>query len=329
MQQDNNTMTPEREREFADVAQHVLEELDIQGIASESSGLYFIYMDYYEELSDDLIGKILTSNNPRNTLSSIITEIEDSHIGYHIDSIAAEMSGIITAIGTFTDEEYGHILNKAMDKVVFALDHEFFQQDVRLNIIADIDDAACDFSSVIVGPHYLADELTSLAEYHDTAWYWLARQQGYDDAQILAALSNAEFGGSRFLESLYREIMDSTSAMGKLTFLVRTTLDTAIQLTEAVNEAWSKGVEHNGYSRVSTGTVSIPKHTTVGFIDDWNGSGGTLGIHLERRLELPIRYIFSALPDGEDGVHSVKDIYGIGPDYWDALIDVRLNYKQA
>ena len=63
------------------------------------------------------------------------------------------------------------------------------------------------------------------------------------------------------------------------------------------------------------GMIIISKRAETGLYDPWNGGGSLLEIQLEKDVELPIKFIRSALPDGADG-YSISSAYGLCGSAW-------------
>ena len=63
--------------------------------------------------------------------------------------------------------------------------------------------------------------------------------------------------------------------------------------------------------------------------DLWNGGGSVFEIQLEKDVRLPIKFIRSALPDGEDGNYSVESVYGMCCSVWrpDMVKEIHLPRK--
>ena len=57
--------------------------------------------------------------------------------------------------------------------------------------------------------------------------------------------------------------------------------------------------------------------------DSWVGGGGCWGIELEKDIELPIKFIHKAIPDGWFH-YSMKECYGVTSDCWkDAIKEIK------
>ena len=62
--------------------------------------------------------------------------------------------------------------------------------------------------------------------------------------------------------------------------------------------------------------IAIPKETTCGLFDAWDGAGGLLGIELVRDFHLPKKFIEDIIPD--DALrYGIKDVYGTDETLWE------------
>jgi hypothetical protein len=130
------------------------------------------------------------------------------------------------------------------------------------------------------------------------------KQQGYSVQQINDFIENKDFQGSKLLESIYTECLNTTTCMNALTFFVSMTIDECFDLHEAVSNKENAGK-----------TMTISKDTPCGLYDPWSGAGSVLEIKLEKDVELPMAYVDSAYPDGCRG-YGVDDIYGMMRSFW-------------
>ena len=118
-----------------------------------------------------------------------------------------------------------------------------------------------------------------------------------------------------FLESMRVEVANLLSGACTVTFLVEMTLEELIELNRLIRLQDRNGHFPDAAQKPYCGYVILDKATEAGLFDPWNGCGGCFEIELERDVKLPVKYIRSALPDGEDG-HSVESVYGMCGSVW-------------
>jgi len=93
-----------------------------------------------------------------------------------------------------------------------------------------------------------------------------------------------------------------TSHMNVLTFLVEMTLDDLMKLNQLIQQD-------------GDAFIMLNKGTETGLYDPCNGGGSCFEIELEKDVQLPVKYIRSALPDGGDG-YGVNEVYGLCASAW-------------
>lgn len=103
--------------------------------------------------------------------------------------------------------------------------------------------------------------------------------------------------------------------MNTLTFLVKMTLQEIIELNELIKLQDKNGHKYDATKRPYCGYIILGKNTECGLFDPWNGAGSVLEISLEKDVRIPVRFIRSALPDGEDG-WGVGNVYGVVSSLW-------------
>jgi len=120
-----------------------------------------------------------------------------------------------------------------------------------------------------------------------------------------------------FLESLRVELANTPSHIMALVFLAEMTVGDLIKLNVRMKKQAVDG--HRAYDateRPDCGTIHISKKAETGLYDCWNGGGGPFEIILEKDLDLPLKFIHSALPDGGQGRWSISDTYGMCGSAW-------------
>ena len=68
----------------------------------------------------------------------------------------------------------------------------------------------------------------------------------------------------------------------------------------------------------------------TGLYDPWGGGGSVFEIELEKDVEIPLRIVRSAMPDGCDGAASIAEVYGMCSSAWrDTLIAIKAQADAA
>ena len=108
--------------------------------------------------------------------------------------------------------------------------------------------------------------------------------------------------------------------MNCLTFLVRMTLEDAMELQERIKEDKKLKSDSSWYdpkNRLGTDFIAINKRVECGLFDTWNGGGGCLEIELEKDIKLPLKYIDSIEVDKSNTRgYGVADVYGLDSSPW-------------
>jgi hypothetical protein len=87
-----------------------------------------------------------------------------------------------------------------------------------------------------------------------------------------------------------------------------------IELNTLIKMQDRDGIKYDKRSNPDCGIIKIGRNAMVGLYDPYSGAGSCMEIELERNVELPIKFIRSALPDG--GLYSVKEVYGMMRSAW-------------
>ena len=302
------------------VIERIREALNVHTYLEEDEGgSYYgeIYADYNDELCVDTVCKILDSKYPRETFHDIITEA-------YIHSDMYEYGPVLKALeehfgdsdeGLDYDEHEEFIRDWVYDNVRFNFPYDhYLNQDVCLNIMVDSGDGNYDYTLNNFFNWY-ADRSDEREISELSSLVWLMKQQGYTTEQIHDFIKTEDTQGSKFLESVMEESANCSTSMGAVTFFVKMPLKEAMDLHERLyvgemEKTLAGYQEHTAKIAARNGVLVIDKRVCCGLFDPWGGSGGLLGIQLERDVELPIKLIDSALPDGGRG-YSAANVYGM------------------
>lgn len=311
------------EKEIKNIIVNALNERDELTYHESHGSPYWefdVYANYQDKLSDDQIKEILSSDDPKLELIDILYDVYadytidaiDEIKRYVFDSIAEKYSEDISA------EEENEISDFIHDFVFYNLpeDH-YLDQEVNVDILVNNGDNNYDFTLHHTYPmNYGSDVIDEHA-----GIVLLAKLQGYSLYDLRQALAQGDVTKEpkTFLESVRSEIANQTTSMGVLTFLAKVSLADAIELQKDVKYADSTGYEFHPESRRDCGYITIAKNAFCGLYDPWNGAGSDFDIKLEKAVKLPIKYIYSVMPDS-CRKYSVESIYGMDDSAWKRCI---------
>lgn len=291
----------------------IIEDFVIQSLrgkyayAEDSDGHFSI--ELYDEdttIALNTIAEILSGKFPMDALQEKLMEWYQDSIFAAEDEEIREVMGKLSDTedllpgGLSTDEE--ELLHDIMvTHISFdpPLDR-YLKQKVAVTVFLDTGDANYDFVLNAAYPHYNGssdepiNELASLV--------WLAEQQGYTRKQLWDTLLT-QSSDSEFLASCLQEVINASCPMLATTFLVKMTVEQAIELNAILQQ-----VEH--YARENRikpldmpdfGRITLDKSVVAGLFDFSNGGGGIFEIKFEKDVVIPIALIYSAMPDGGCG----------------------------
>ena len=306
-----------------------------------------IYADYRDEFSDEDMSKILNSDFPQerfnetlyemyfdyewelkvDVIQFVINELEDNEeIGYvNFKDYCNENSLNDDSIKALSEwQSYNNTITELIqayceEHIYFELPYEhYLKQEVCIDILVDTGDLNYDYTLNSMYPHYNSsseDEIDGQA-----SLAWLSSQQGYNKEHLEKALKEEMYNGSKFLKSVREEVLNASTSMNCLTFLVGMTLEDAIKLQERIKEdkkIKSDGSWYDPKNRLGTDFITIDKRVECGLFDTWNGGGGCLEIELEKDIKLPLKYIDSIEVDKSNTRgYGVADVYGLDSSPW-------------
>lgn len=324
-----NVKSIDIEKEVEDYLSYAYEN-GIEPLLDKDGKDVYIYKFYagWDELSDRDMANILKSDVPETILEELLWDTYDENRMEVLDELSDKAITYIedkykkayrTALGDKTieldDDERQQVFDIIEDRVCmdYPMDH-YLDQDVNIDLAIDTGDGNYDYTLNCAYPAYggsdTIDPHSSLA--------FLAESQGYSMEDLQKALQKGEYVyPNEFLESVRQEVINETSSINRLTVLLRMPLRDAIKLNEFVHQAEKTGHESHPWERPDCGSLTIGKNATLGLFDPWNGGGSTFEIELKKDLELPIKYVHSALPDVKQrGEYSIEEVYGMSGSAW-------------
>lgn len=284
--------------------------------------IYELMADYRDYISDSTVSKILDENKCGDYFCSFLEEIDEwwqeprwTHEEDIVSTVTAELEKKEQYADGFSAEEESMIHDIVLDYVIVQVPYDhYLNQEVCANIFVDTGDGNFDYTLNHVYPAYDGD---SDKEPDDAAGVvWLAQQQGYSKEQLWKELQEGDMKEPKgFLQSLRVEVANEGSHMQCLTFLVRMPLRELIHLNQYIQMQDRNGHFFDNRENPDCGMIVLAQKTECGLYDPWNGGGSLLEIQLEKDVELPIRFIRSAMPDGGDG-YAIQKVYGTTTSPW-------------
>lgn len=299
--------------------------------AKQSDGSFAleIYADYRDDMDNRSAAEICQSSDPSLTL---LEKLEDwyfeTELTYRGD-LEKEIRETLTAPNGPYPDGLDNAEEESLSDIIQELaywtypeDH-FLKQEFCVNIMLDTGDGNYDFTLNSPYPCWYGDFKARLDE--KSSLLWLARQQGYNKTQLWKALRKGDMADPKgFLQSCRVECANLPSSMATVTFLVRMTLADLMELNRFVRLQDRNGHFYDATKNPDCGYVTLGKDTMCGLFDPWAGGGSVLEVQLEKDVEIPVKYIWSALPDGcGHGRYSVGDVYGMCGSAWqDTLVSI-------
>ena len=260
-------------------------------------GKYFetdIYVDYRDKLSESEIMEIMKSDNPHETLNDIIFyAYEDSCFDLQ-GKIIEDVEDILEEEEIEIDDDF--LYEFVLDNVMTKYPVEYFLNNTELYVNIGLDTGDGNYDYTLNGCNEIHEESSML---------WLALQQGYTKEEFKKAILEEEFNNSKFLESAYDEVNNSTTDIGQLVFFVKMSLGELMELKDKLKQK-------------EDFTITLNKNTYGGLVDTWNGAGSILGLTLEKDIIIPSD-ILTIEVDGENG-YSIENIFGLTGKLWDIEI---------
>ena len=294
-----------------------------------------ICADYRDEMEDKTAAEICESDDPREAFEEKMSEWYDDYASDLRTELLNELEGDmqVSYPDGFSKKERETLREILQETVYYNYPEEhYLKQKFYVTIMTDTGDANYDF---VLNSEYLCcqgkrgeriDRRAGIA--------WLARSQGYSKTQLQEALKLGDMAKPKgFLESMRVELANLPSRMSTVTFLVQMTLEQLISVNAALRKYERKmRRRHMAKKRSDCGYVVLGKETMTGLFNPWSGAGSVLEVELEKDVRLPLKFIYSALPDGAGRwkYGSVGDVYGMCGSAWrDSLKEINIPKKAA
>lgn len=278
------------------------------------------YADYDDRVSDKELEKVLDSDDPEQALEEMLWDCYTGCEWQYRDDIISNF--LKTPEGSKYD--YEEVDDELVEMWYFKIpeDH-YLKQEVNVDIVVDTGDMNYDYTLNAVYPHYNGredDEIDNKA-----SLVWLAKTQDYTKEQLQNQLTNEKdkLDVKGFLETVYQEVINCSTSCPALFIPIKMTVRQLLKINKIINARDKNGYVYEPYKRKDCGSLIIDKNVDCALYDSWAGGGGCWGIELEKDIELPIKFIHKAVPDGCLD-YSMKECYGVTSDCWkDALKQIK------
>ena len=280
----------------------------------EESDYYFdeAYVDCEDKLCNEDIAKILGKEDPESHLKYMLDN--------YYDEIECEARNELIEKFQKTDEgskyDWDEIDETLVEIWYFKIPYKHYkQQEVCMDILVDTGDMNYDYTLNAVYPHYNGRKDDKIDD--KASLVWLAKTQGYTKEQLQNQLTNGKdkLDVKGFLETVYQEVINCSTACPTLIFPIKMTLEQAMKICKIINKRDKGGYKYEPEKREDCGSIIIDKNVDCALYDYWAGGGGCWGIELEKDVELPIKFIHKAVPDGSLD-YSMKSCYGCTSECW-------------
>lgn len=280
----------------------------------EKNGCYFDepYVDYDDKLTDKDIEKILEQEEPEWALEDMLNDCYQDTEWQYRDDIIDKFQKTEEGSKYDWDEINDELVVMWYLKIPF---EHYRQQEVCMDVLVDTGDMNYSYTLNAVYPHYNGREDDEIND--KASLVWLAKTQGYTKEQLQNQLTNGEdkLDVKGFLETVYQEVINCSASCPTLIFPIKMTLEQAMKICKIINKRDEGGYKYNPEEREDCGSIIIDKNVDCTLYDYDAGGGGCWGIELEKDVELPIKFIHMAIPDG--ALHySMEECYGVTSECW-------------
>lgn len=253
------------------------------------------YASYDDELDGKDINTILDADDPDSEFAS---KIEDAYSGEYartVESLEDEVKDAVQMELGGVDDIDDIVSDSVAENIIFQYPFEhYLNQEVRVPIMLDTGDAGYDYTlNRLMDPD--AEHPSHWMHEHSSA-LWLAKQQGYTEAQLVEALQaeNTDDIKDEFLRDICIEMDSVVNRVGQLVFLTKLTVKELLALNMAM--------------KTGEGSITITD-PYCGLFDKVNGAGG-MELRVSKPVEIPVKFIQSARVDVPHAINTVWN-YGI------------------
>ena len=301
-------------------------ETEMYSFQKQKDGTYEveIYASYDDQMSEKTAGEILNDNDPECALYCKVDEWNQYYIWHCEDELRDKCISYLSEHEIEHDEE--EVSDFLREMVFYTPPYKhYLDQEFCVNIMMDTGDGNYDFTLNAHYPCWYGGR-QGVALDNKAGIVWLAKTQGYTKGQLRKSLDSGDMSNPKgFLESMRVELANMASHMQAVTFLVRMSLAQLIRLNYLIKQQDRNGHFYDATKNPYCGYIVLGKETMCGLYDPWQGGGSVLEVQLEKDVKIPVKYIWTALPDGAGPGYSVSDVYGMCGSAWkDTLKEIHL-----
>lgn len=280
----------------------------------EKNGCYFdeAYVDYDDKLSDKAVANILKQEEPELELEDMLIDCYQDTEWQYRDDIIDKFQKTEEGAKYDWDEINDELVDMWFLKIPF---EHYRKQEVCMDVFVDTGDMNYDYTLNAVYPHYNGRKDDKIND--KASLVWLAKTQGYTKEQLQNQLTNGKDKRDvkGFLETVYQEVINCSASCPTLIFPIKMTLEQAMKICKIINKRDKNGYKYEPEEREDCGSIIIDKNVECALYDYDVGGGGCWGIELEKDIELPVKFIYMAIPDGV--LHySMSRCYGVTSECW-------------
>lgn len=317
------------EKQLEVAIRELLDQAGDLGVRPKGDGTYVVRLAPERAgLSNREIASILDWDNPWDGLDRWL----DYHYWDQLDEVSEQVHQYLREKLTAKDGLFPDGLSPEQERAVFERQNAvltfeqpadyILKQEVCVNIMVDTGDGNYDFvNNAVYKESTWGKWQTMLAT--KAAVTWLAKTQGYTRLRLRLEMfckppvSYDLLEHVGFLKSMQKELLNLSTEFSILVFPVRMPLGQLLDLNRCIALQDRNGYHYDASENPYCGYLDLDKSVPVGLCDPFGGSGSLFEIELERDIRLPIRYIFSALPDGtHPNSCPLAKVYGVNEDFW-------------
>lgn len=231
---------------------------------------------------------------------------------------------MIDAVSEEFDDVYNAI-DYMFEKNKLSMDFDMSQitPNCELNIMFETS-AERNFDMGSINAFYktpLDNGVEDFIELGDNALNYLIHQQGYKASDVFESfekmVQDPEHREKGFISSVSDEIENNGGYdMNELTVLVSASGKDLFDLLDQI----ASGKDY----------LTFPKNTSIGLFNEWNGSGSTFDITLDKPFVVPANMVRNVqIEDANDNYgYTVNQVYGLTPECWNSKAGVTKDAPQ-
>ena len=272
-----------------------------------------MFVSYDAALSSEDLAKISLAEDPADTLSEILAEMEQDYADYedpfNCDSLYCSTESRKAL--KLSEDAVNEWLKEHVD-FTLPYDH-FLDQRIKVNVmLATKQEENNDFVAYNCMNYYGSCSYDLTGRVKDSALLWIADQFGKRQ-DLLSALCDVCDADEKeedrpvfqdsFINSCIQELDNFSDVMGGFTLLLDMSVLDFVKLREMQND--------------KEGYLIVKKETMCGIFDPWHGSGSVLEIELPDELKIPTDLLWSVWIDGtKTHQYDVDEVYGLIRSCW-------------